>query len=80
MESMIPDPIELLEARIERMIEKYMPANKPGMFLCASCEQWHHESGGIVSADSDPASPPICMACWEILKACNGDVQWTESV
>jgi hypothetical protein len=65
MSDYVPDPIELMEMRADRMMERYFSDDKPGMFLCGACGRWVHESEGMISATVDPSSPPICWACVE---------------
>lgn len=62
---MIPDPVELMEMRAERMMERHFRADRPGMFLCAACDRWCAEVNGMSSASDDPSSPPICGLCFE---------------
>lgn len=66
MSDYIPDPIELMEMRAERMIDEHMPASRPDEFLCACCKQWRLQADGMEQMAIDPSSPPICMSCFTI--------------
>lgn len=63
----IPDPIELMEMRAERMMEEHFSENRPGMFLCAECEQWKKQDDGMSSASPNPSSSPICGECLDVV-------------
>lgn len=70
----VPDPLEIIEAQAERMIEKHFPARLPDIFRCAVCDQLVHQSVGFEAlsshpASSHPAAPPVCMPCIEKIEA-----------
>lgn len=59
---MIPDPLELLERRIEREMDK---VDAEGTYPCARCKQRTPlETMGPVNGSPD--SPLICGKCWDL--------------
>lgn len=61
MSDYIPDPIELMEMRAERMMEEYFRGDK---FICCICENlFDLEYANSLTAD--PSSPPACWDCLE---------------
>ena len=60
----IPDPYELMEMRMDRLIEAWDRAQKgvpAGSFRCPYCEQIF--VGEPISANGNPDSPAMCYNC-----------------
>lgn len=55
----IPDPIEQMDARMERAIEAQVVGDK---IRCCECGELCHPAD-VMAATSDPGSPAICMLC-----------------
>lgn len=60
----VPDPIELMEARMDRNIREFEKAQKdcpPGFTRCPWCEQlFDYEP---IQSSPDPSSQGICYDC-----------------
>jgi hypothetical protein len=54
----LPDPLEQMEARAERMEDLYYD----GQWHCYNCRE-PIEPGHENTASADPASPPVCDEC-----------------
>jgi hypothetical protein len=59
--SMLPDPIELMEARAERMADEYF---HDGIWHCCVCGR-PIPPGHEETMSPDPAAAPVCRSCCE---------------
>lgn len=60
----IPDPIELMEDRMDRLIHQWEAAQEgvpPGSFRCPYCSQVYE--GEPISLNGNPDSPVMCYNC-----------------
>jgi len=55
----IPDPIEMMDDRIERMVEDI---RADGSWRCCSCRKWYHDCEPI-PAEARPDAPMVCYDC-----------------
>lgn len=60
MTDYIPDPIELMEMRIEHAIDTYVVGDK---MRCCNCQQLF-DMVDVMEASADLAAPPICHPCF----------------
>ena len=56
----LPDPVELSEARQERMAEQLHMVGD--YFICPVCEQWRKLSGSVPMGPG-PDAMPMCGVC-----------------
>jgi hypothetical protein len=56
LDEYIPDPLEILDMQIDRMIERYVEGQ------CMKCGKQIGE-GNLVLASPHPAAPAICIEC-----------------
>lgn len=58
----IPDPVELMNSRIEDNIDKAFSGVKPGYFKCAGCNEIFPEND-VHAFTANPDSPAGCSKC-----------------